>query len=153
MKAYEFIAWLVSQQGGALAVARAMRRPGFQPSLHKLCAGQVASPKRSSAERIAAHFGIPVDAVYNDALATQLHAKMTGSESRQAAEPLLTYPPTPAPPTWPHARFPESYWQQLDQAERIILEEAMLDCFDKLMARREQLQGVQATRKQLKPAA
>lgn len=153
MKAYEFIAWLVARGGGTLAVARAMRRPGFQPSLHKLCAGQVASPKRSSAERIAAHFGIPVDAVYDDVLATRLHAQMTTSEARQAEEPVSSRSPTPGASSWPHARFPESYWQQLDQAERIILEEAMLDCFDKLMARREQLQRARATCKQLKPAA
>jgi hypothetical protein len=41
----------------------------------------------------------------------------------------------------------------LDQAERAVLEEAMLDAYDKLMARREQLQGAQATGKRLKPAA
>lgn len=40
---------------------------------------------------------------------------------------------------WPHERFPASYWQQLTLAERAIIEESMLEAYDRLMARREQL--------------
>lgn len=69
-----------------------------------------------------------------------------------ANEHVSTEPDAPGV-SWPHQRFPEAYWAGLDQAERAVLEEAMLDAYDKLMARREQLQGAQATRKQLKPAA
>ena len=94
MKAHEFIKWLVYRAGGPLPVAKAMRAPGFQPTLHKICAGHVSSPKRSSAERIAAHFDIPVDAVYDDALARQLHAAMRGhSMSKPGAASAGSAPP------------------------------------------------------------
>ena len=73
-----------------MRVARAMRAPGFQPTLHKICTGRVASPKRSSAERIAKHFGIPVDAVYDDALATQLYEDMRGGSPVRPADPANT---------------------------------------------------------------
>jgi hypothetical protein len=85
VKAYEFIKWLVHRAGGPLPVAKAMRAPGFQPTLHKICAGHVASPKRSSAERIAAHFAIPVDAVYDDALARRLYESMRSHATAQSA--------------------------------------------------------------------
>lgn len=97
MKAHEFIKWLVYRAGGPLPVAKAMRTPGFQPTLHKICAGHVASPKRASAERIAAHFGIPVDAVYNDALAKRLHEAM---RSPSMSKPDDAWP-SRAPPAWP----------------------------------------------------
>lgn len=49
---------------------------------------------------------------------------------------VISMPPAPA---WPHERFPLSYWASLNAAERAILEEAMLQAYDRLMARREQL--------------
>jgi transcriptional regulator with XRE-family HTH domain len=51
---------------------------------------------------------------------------------------------------WPLDRFPLAYWLDLDEAERAIVQEAMLEARDRLMMRREQLQ---ASRKHLKPAA
>jgi hypothetical protein len=147
MKASDFIAWLVQRAGGTLAVAKRMRQPGFQPTLHKICAGQVASPTRASAERIASHFNIPVDAIYSDETATALFQKMSGDEGSGSASASA---PVDAPSQWPHERFPELYWAMLDAAERAIVEEAMLDAYDKVMARREQLR---ASRKRLKPAA
>jgi hypothetical protein len=51
-------------------------------------------------------------------------------------------------------RFPASYWSGLSLAERAIMEEAMLECYDRLMARREQLRiDSGALCKALKPAA
>jgi hypothetical protein len=42
----------------------------------------------------------------------------------------------------------------LSPAERAIMEEAMLECYDRLMSRREQLRTESSTpRKALKPAA
>lgn len=90
MKSYEFIRWLVYRAGGPLPVAKAMRAPGFQPTLHKICAGHVASPKRASAERIAAYFGIPVDAVYDDALARRLYENMCRHSTLQPADGFTT---------------------------------------------------------------
>ena len=92
VKAYEFVKWMVQRAGGPLRVAKAMRAPSFQPTLHKICAGHVASPKRASAQRIAAHFGIPVDAVYDDSVATRLYERMCG-------DPAPTPARAPALPT------------------------------------------------------
>jgi hypothetical protein len=72
MKPHELIDALVKRAGGSLPVAKAMGAPGFQPTLHKIAAGQVEAPQRSSAERIAKHFGIPVDAVYDERVATRV---------------------------------------------------------------------------------
>jgi transcriptional regulator with XRE-family HTH domain len=52
---------------------------------------------------------------------------------------------------WPHLRFPLSLWLALDPGEQAIVEEAMLDAYDKLMERRETLR--KAKRQRLKPAA
>ena len=59
--------------------------------------------------------------------------------------------PLPSAPAWPHERFPHSYWESLTQAERAVVEEAMLEAWDRLMARREQLRT--ATGKTVRPAA
>ena len=68
-----------------------MRAPSFQPTLHKICAGDVHSPKRASALRIAAHFGIPVDAIYDDGVATRLYEQMRGEAlAPPASAPALT---------------------------------------------------------------
>lgn len=65
MSPHVLIAALVARAGGSLAVAKAMRRPGFQGTLHNICAGNVTNPARSSGKRIAEHFSIPIDAVYD----------------------------------------------------------------------------------------
>lgn len=62
---FRVVAELVARAGGASRVAAAMKGPNIQPTLHKFCSGRVASPQRRTAERIAAHFGIPVDALYS----------------------------------------------------------------------------------------
>jgi hypothetical protein len=70
MKSHELIRALVEQGGGSLPVAKAMHAPHFQGTLHKICAGRVDSPSHTSAERIAKHFKIPLEAVYDDKVAT-----------------------------------------------------------------------------------
>ena len=40
---------------------------------------------------------------------------------------------------WPHERFPRQWWELLSPAERAVVEEAMLDAYDRVMSRREQL--------------
>lgn len=153
MKAHQFIAALVEAAGGSNRVALAMRAKTFQGTLHRICQG-TSTPTRASAERIAAHFGIPVDAVYDDEVAAQLHQRLMGAAgdalpaSAPGAAPVVI--PLPAP-AWPHERFPHSYWESLTQAERAVVEEAMLEAYDRLMARREQLRT--ATGKTVRPAA
>ncbi len=69
-------------------------------------------------------------------------------------EPPTPWPTEPSQAHWPMQRFPASYWQGLTHAERAIVEEAMFDAYDRLMARREQLRSERsAPRKVLKPAA
>lgn len=69
-------------------------------------------------------------------------------------EPSTPWPPEPSEAHWPMQRFPASYWQGLTHAERAIVEEAMFEAYDRLMARREQLRIERgASRKVLKPAA
>jgi len=71
MRWHELVNALVTKAGGSFAVARAMRRPTFQGTLHKIATGKVESPSRQSAERIATHFKIDVNALYNDRIAIQ----------------------------------------------------------------------------------
>lgn len=83
---YELIHALVEQAGGPLRVAKAMGTPGFQPTLHKYCAGHVRSPKRSTAERIANHFKLPIEALYDAKLAEKLSHEMHGLSHWLAAD-------------------------------------------------------------------
>lgn len=77
----QLIDTLVRNAGGALAVAKAMKAPTFQGTLHKIASGNVTAPSRKSAERIASFFGIPVDALYDDNVATRVHEELFGSGS------------------------------------------------------------------------
>jgi hypothetical protein len=85
VKPYQFVAALVEAAGGPFRVARAMRAPSFQPTLHKFVNGQVANPKRPTAERIAKHFRIPVDAIYDERVATQLAKERLGHREDEPA--------------------------------------------------------------------
>ncbi len=76
MKSHELVNALVERAGGALRVAKAMGSQSFQPTLFRVCSGLVSSPKRETAEKIAKHFGIPVDAIYDDKLATRIAAEV-----------------------------------------------------------------------------
>jgi phage repressor protein C with HTH and peptisase S24 domain len=76
MKSHELVSALVERAGGALRVAKAMGSQSFQPTLFRVCSGLVLSPKRETAEKIAKHFGIPVDAIYDDKLATRIAAEV-----------------------------------------------------------------------------
>lgn len=50
-----------------------MGLPNIQPSLQRLITGVTASPKRVTAERLAKHFRIPVEALYDERLATAVY--------------------------------------------------------------------------------
>jgi len=72
----------------------------------------------------------------------------------ETREPVTAWPGGASEPAWPMQRFPASYWMSLSPAERAIMEEAMLECYDRLMSRREQLRTERsAPSKALKPAA
>lgn len=75
MKWFELLAILVKRAGGTAAAARAMGNEKFQGNLHKLTKGKVSSPERATAERIAAYFEIPIEAIYSDEVATRVAAE------------------------------------------------------------------------------
>ena len=78
MQPHQLIAALMhAQQLRTNSLAASLRKPSLQPSIHRFLAGQVKEPARSTAEPIAAFFGIPVEALYNASEATRI-ATMRG---------------------------------------------------------------------------
>lgn len=114
MRPHELVNRLVEDAGGSFRVARAMHRPSFQGTLHKFCKDKVDSPTRSTAERIAKHFGISIDALYSERAATDEANRLWPAEAHQAP------PPAPAPAfPWPLAPYitPEQ-WAELSEPLR-----------------------------------
>lgn len=73
MKPHELIAALVkATDKSTLHVATEMHRASFQGTLHKFINGDVESPSRATAERIARYFKLPADALYDAQLATRI---------------------------------------------------------------------------------
>lgn len=72
MEPHELLKRLVDEAGGSLKVAKAMGQASFQGTLHKISHGNVSNPKYESAERISRHFGIPVQALYDKKVATEV---------------------------------------------------------------------------------
>ncbi|RYD63615.1 MAG: hypothetical protein EOP84_33500 [Verrucomicrobiaceae bacterium] len=110
MKWHELIKVLVERDGGELRVAKAMGKPSFQSTLYKITHGSVTSPKRESAERIAGHYRIDVNALYDDRVAEKEAVRLdllrpgskgwvliSGPTSQEDVEPAATVPePLPA---------------------------------------------------------
>jgi hypothetical protein len=100
-----------------------MKAPSFQGTLHKYINGHVRSPSRSTAERIAKHFDIPTEAIYDEKVATQI-----------AAERKLTHGHTPVKGQW-QAAEPQAagiaeaagqYSKALTDEERRLVDELRL---------------------------
>lgn len=73
MKPYELIAALMQREKlGALPLAKRMNKPTLQPQIHRFINGTVANPARTTAVPLAAYFNLPVDAIYDEALATSI---------------------------------------------------------------------------------
>lgn len=135
MDPHKLVAALVDRDGGALRVAKAMGRPAFQPTLYKVAAGRVASPKRETAERIAKHFGIPVESLYDRRLATRVFDQVFGGH---AGGPLPTTHAlrledshhaeyrVPGPPPWPFPRIDQHSLATLPKSAIRDIESAML---------------------------
>ena len=90
VKPHELVRELVRRAGGALPTARAMGDIKFQGTLYKFCAGDTKSPARGTAERIAKHFGLSVEALYVERVATAEAKRLgvaiapTSASSREA---------------------------------------------------------------------
>ncbi len=73
MQPHELIAALVRNTGKPLLqVATEMDRASFQSTLHKLVNGQIVAPTRPTAKKVADYFELPVEALYDARLATQI---------------------------------------------------------------------------------
>lgn len=73
MEPYQLIARLVRDTGlSTMQVARDIDCASFQGTLHKYINGQVPNPTRNTASKIAKHFGLPVDAIYDKAAAERI---------------------------------------------------------------------------------
>jgi transcriptional regulator with XRE-family HTH domain len=94
MRWHEFIGVLVQRAGGESAVVRDMgvAGRGFQGTLYKVAHGLVKSPSRATAEKIAKHFQIDVDALYSDAVARKEAARLGIAEGGDAAAPASGLP-------------------------------------------------------------
>jgi DNA-binding XRE family transcriptional regulator len=107
MKPHELVAALVRATGKpTLQVATEMHSATFQGTLHKFINGRVPSPSRTTAERIARYFDLPVDALYSVAVATRIakalgHAGEAAGIGHLVREPAAAYDARPARPVRP----------------------------------------------------
>jgi len=88
VKPYELINQLVQRAGGEGPVARAMGDEKFQGTLWKFCHGRTLNPARATAERIAKHFKLPVEALYSERVAAEWATAVLADfgEAQQASE-------------------------------------------------------------------
>lgn len=73
VKPFQLIAALMHEKGlGVLPLAKAMGKPKLQSQIHRFVRGQVINPERTTAVPLAKYFGIPVDAIYEETVATAI---------------------------------------------------------------------------------
>ena len=114
MKPHELIAELVRRAGGSLPVAKAMRAPTFQGTLNRICNGRIESPSRVTAERIARHFDIPIDAIYDERVAARVAKERLNLD--------VQMPPPPDPPADFRDRrdVSDSDWALLEDVKLVL---------------------------------
>ncbi len=136
VKPYKLIHRLVQEAGGSLPVAKAMRKPGFQGTLHKIAAGLVTEPSRTSAERIARHFGIPLEAIYDERIAAQVAAERFGAEDSSAPPEETNIPEVTITDWKPGDPFPRT------TGELMVCDEQLLtDLYELLPEEQEALRA------------
>jgi len=67
------------------ALAREVKRPKLQPQIHRLRAGKVKNPRYSTIEPLAAHWGVPVEAFWDEAVATKVAKQLALKPAPPAA--------------------------------------------------------------------
>ena len=73
MKPFELIAALMQREGlGPLPLAKKIGKAKLQPQIHRFSRGEVANPDRTTAVPIAEYFHIPVEAIYDERVATKV---------------------------------------------------------------------------------
>lgn len=133
MQPHELVRALVQERtrtGKSLTeMACEMHKRSFQGTLHKFIHGLVREPSRTTAERIAHYFKLPLEAVYSERVATAEAARLGLSEAAPTApveevrflrEPSSTYNVRPALSPRLSARLQQLSPPQLEALERII---------------------------------
>lgn len=73
VKPYQLLAALMHEKGlGSLPLARALGRPALQAPIHRFMRGNVAAPEPSTARPIAAYFDLPLEALYDEKVASRI---------------------------------------------------------------------------------
>ena len=76
VKPHQLIAGLMQKAGlGPSPLAKKMGKPKLQPQIHRFVNGQVANPERKTALPLAEYFGLPLEAIYDEKLATKIAAE------------------------------------------------------------------------------
>lgn len=96
MKPHELIDALVHHRGGPSAVSRGMNKRVSQPTIHKICDGQVGNPQPRTARALASFFNIPLEAIYDEREATRVWEEQFQSgaalgKAPTAEEPIPEY--------------------------------------------------------------
>lgn len=90
VKPYQLIAALMHAEGlGSLPFAKKLGKPGLQSQIHRFVNGGVDEPANSTAQPIAAYFKLPLEAMYQEKVATAI------ARERGITE-LPPAPPAPA---------------------------------------------------------
>jgi hypothetical protein len=118
VKPYQLIAALMARAKlGSLPLAKRMNRPELQSQIYRFSHGDVASPERTTAAPLAEFFGLPIDAIYDEKLATAI-AKERGIVAMPPAEPAArkrtSRPSGPSDEAMKIARL----YDKLDDVER-----------------------------------
>lgn len=125
VKPYQLVAALMHQAGlGALPLAKKMGKPKLQPQIHRFVKGEVLEPARTTAAPMALFFGIPIDAMYDEKVATAV-AKERGL-SELPTQLISTKPPRPKRSDESDARKLAADIQRLSPAERQRLRMMMM---------------------------
>lgn len=86
VKPYELVGALMYRDGiTTSALAREVKRPKLQPQIHRLRAGKVKNPRYSTIEPLAAHWGVPVEAFWDEAVATKVAKQLALKPAPPAA--------------------------------------------------------------------
>jgi len=96
MQPHELIAELVRRTGkSTLQVAREMQKASFQGTLHRYINGNASNPTRQTAKAIADYFNLPVDALYDKALALRIAKERGLAPDTRLPPVVLAQEPAP----------------------------------------------------------
>jgi hypothetical protein len=94
VKPHELIKALMAAEGvGAYPLAKKLSKTkNLQSQIHRFITGEVNEPARTTAEPLARHFGIPVEAIYSEREASKVaRERKIGETARQEAPPAASH--------------------------------------------------------------